>query len=337
MMNFIQKHNIQITIAIFSLIFCACVSGSRARSHGDDVCGICGKDLGWVNIVSEGKQYHPDCFDNHSELQCSVCKKPIFDKYAKDNDSIYHITCFKETKLKRCSVCNLPMEGEYITDLWGQATHKNHKDQPAGICDSCGRIICPASLNGVKYQDGRLTCGICKTTAVMDEKTVRPVMVELTKLFEKKGIGPFSLKRIHVSLVDSKTLDSEYKTGNMRNKRGETQTAIITRNGETLNWSHQIRVQYGLHLTVFKGILAHEMLHVWLNENKVKMSNKEIEGFCNLGIMLVNENENSDISKVLQQNLEQNPDEVYGDGYRLMKTRLGKLGWPKLISQVKKR
>lgn len=331
----IMKHKLPLAAFLLSLILWACASKSRIRP--DEICGICGKDLGWVSIVSEGKQYHPDCFENNSNIQCTICRKPIFDQYVKDGAGACHLTCFKETKLKRCSVCNLPMEGEYIGDVWGQGAHKDHNGQPLVMCDSCGRIICPASGNGVRYQDGRSSCGICKSSAVLDDKTIFPVMAELSKLLSKKGIGPFSLKTIRVELVDCKSLDPKYTSGSMRNKRGETQTSFMSKGGVIVGWTHRIRIQYGLPMTLFKGILAHEMLHVWLNENKVKMTDRETEGFCNLGILLVAENEGTDFSRVLRQNLEQNTDEVYGEGYRLMKARLDKLGWPAMVSHVKKR
>jgi hypothetical protein len=145
------------------------------------------------------------------------------------------------------------------------------------------------------------------------------------------------LKNITVELVDSNTLDPKNKSNSKTSKRGETKTSFLSKNGIIVSWSHRIRIQYGLPMPLFKSVLAHEMLHVWLNENKVKITDKETEGFCNLGFLLVIENEGSAFSKVLQKNLDQDPDEVYGEGFRLMKARLDKLGWPGMISHVKKR
>jgi hypothetical protein len=204
------------------------------------------------------------------------------------------------------------------------------------LCDSCGRIISPASKSGFRYKDGRVICGICNATAVTHVKNIKPILVELSRMLGSVGIGPVS-PQVPVTLVDRNTLIRESRGNDKENTRGFTKSIIRIENGKTVSFQHRIFILHGLPMTEFKGVLAHEMIHVWLNENKVKMTAQLTEGFCNLGIYLVNEKERSDFARVLQDQMEQNPDAIYGDGYRIMKARLDSIGWPKLIAWVNNR
>lgn len=336
-MGFLRlKHTAVFTAVLFLLCFNACQAASKRDVAGEHHCGVCGKVLEGRYVLADGKKYHPACFKDNIELRCAVCGKPIHGVYARDNQGVYHETCFREFRLEKCIICRLPIEGEHVVDSWGQSAHPVHKDQKVMLCDSCGRIICFSSKGGFRYTDGRLTCGICKSTAVTDETNLSAITSELSKLLASVGIGPVS-SRLPVKLVDRTTLIRESRGNDKENTRGFTKTVRRIVNGKTVSFSHKIYILYGLPLTEFKGVLAHEMIHVWLNEAEIKMSPRETEGFCNLGIWLVNTKERSDFSRVLQNQLEHDDDEIYGDGYRMIKSRLDQLGWPGLITWIRSR
>ena len=81
--------------------------------------------------------------------------------------------------------------------------------------------------------------------------------------------------------------------------------------------------------------LAHELLHSWISLYGIKLPNNEAEGLCNLGKFLVLKQEkNKDAAYLIHWALEENKDPVYGDGYRLMKKRLEKLGWKGLMDAL---
>ena len=84
----------------------------------------------------------------------------------------------------------------------------------------------------------------------------------------------------------------------------------------------------------FEALLAHELLHVWLNENKIILSSPSTEGFCNLGSYLIYNNDNTHFSTIHLRAMDTYEDLVYGQGYREMKIYLKKLGWKKLISHL---
>ena len=66
----------------------------------------------------------------------------------------------------------------------------------------------------------------------------------------------------------------------------------------------------------FAGILAHELIHLWVDIKNLKLSRNFEEGLCNLGSWMVYTSANTPLSKILIQNLYDNPDPVYGDGFR---------------------
>ncbi len=335
MKYFLSGHTAVFTAVLFILLFSACLPGSVRGSGGQGhVCAVCGQALDGRWVVADGKKYHPGCFKDKIELRCAVCGKPINGVYAKDKQGVYHESCFREARLEKCIICRLPIDGDHVVDAWGQSAHPVHQGQKVMMCDSCGRIISPESRNGFRYKDGRLICGICKKTEVTKGTDVSSLMAELSKMLGSVGIGPVS-SRIPVTLVDRTTLIRESRGNDKENTRGFTKSIARIENGKTVSFQHRIYILNGLPLTEFKGVLAHEMIHVWLNESRVKMSAKETEGFCNLGIYLVNEKERSDFARVLQNQLEQDEDPVYGDGYRMMKEKLDAMGWPGLVAWVR--
>ena len=328
------KQTTAVAVILSFLFFNACLAGPSENGGKGHVCAVCGKAIDGQWVLADGQQYHTTCFKEKIELRCTVCGKPINGVYAKDNQGVYHESCFKNTRLERCVICNQPIEGDHLVDSWGQSSHHSHQGKQVMLCDSCGRIISPASKSGFRYKDGRVICGICNATAVTHVKIIKPILVELSKMLSSVGIGPVS-PQIPVTLVDRMTLIRESRGNDKENTRGFTKSIIRIENGKTLSFQHRIFILHGLPMTEFKGVLAHEMIHVWLNENRMKMSAQETEGFCNLGIFLVNEKERSDFARVLQDQMEQNGDAIYGEGYRIMKFRLDSMGWPRLIAWVK--
>lgn len=294
------------------------------------VCEVCGKPLAetWVDV--DGKKYHSECYKKNIQIRCGICGKPIEGDYVRDN-GVYHESCYKEHKLERCVVCSRPLDGRHIVDAWGNKAHERHGSEDSLQCGSCGRIIAKKSSGGgSRYHDGRLICGICSRTAVHNLDHLKKVSDEIFSLFSSVGIMGIP-RGIPVTLVDKDGLKKQSGVGYNESARGFTLSLSKRQNTKTLSRDHTIFILEGLPLLEFKGILAHEYLHVWLSENEIHPSAQATEGFCNLGIMLVNTNDSSALARVLQTELENNPDPIYGKGYRAIKKKLDQKGWEGLI------
>ena len=78
-------------------------------------------------------------------------------------------------------------------------------------------------------------------------------------------------------------------------------------------------------------MLAHELLHVWLHQNKIRLSPETEEGFCNVGRYLIYQNDQTHFATIHLQAMENDPDPIYGAEYRKMKIKLKQKGWKNLI------
>lgn len=297
------------------------------------VCSFCGKTLGSKWVEADGKKYHADCYKNKVQLHCDICGKPIVGKYIRD-DGIFHEDCYKAARLPSCVVCSKPIEGRHVVDYWGNNAHPEHHGKEVQLCGSCGRIISEkSSEGGFRYDDGRLICGICRRTAVTNLNNMEQMKNEVLSLLSTVGLRGIPLS-VPVVLVDKGGLKRQSGPGYSDSSRGFTRSLDRQINGQTQSRDHTIFILNGLPSLEFKGILAHELLHVWLSEHDAHLSTQNTEGFCNLGMMLVNQSDSSDFAKALQQQLETNSDPVYGKGYRTMKKKLDAIGWTALIQRT---
>lgn len=297
------------------------------------ICAHCRGLLEEKWTVFKGKKYHPDCYKKHVQPRCAVCGLTISGEYTEDQGGVYHIECYKQRKLPQCDVCLDPIEGDYVKDPWGNISHTSHQGKPYKMCSSCSAIVSGrTSRGGFLYSDGRVVCGRCRASAVFHPTSVTHLTRTVIDTLSRSGFGDFP-DNVTVTLVDLHTMKS--KSGSdKKSTKGFTKTSVTSVGSFTLYSSHEIFILYGLPELEFKGILAHELLHTWLNARKISLPKKEIEGFCNIGSMIVYRQDGSKLATVLLDNMQNDPDPTYGDGYRLMLNRLDQYGLPRLIEQV---
>lgn len=301
-------------------------------------CAYCNKILDDKWVVSENRNYHQDCLKQYIHFlqpKCGICGSGISGRYVSDDSDDYHIECYKNTKLPKCNVCSLPIEDKLLKDPWGNQSHIKHGKTEVRTCSSCSRIISqPTSNGGYEYRDGRSICAICKKTSIETAKQIQPSTEKIVDLFRKVGISGIPTKKIPVYLVDKKKLKKLTNTRHSSNTKGFTKSISKYINGNQIEMNHSVFILSGLPKTEFEGVLAHELLHVWLKESEIELSSSNTEGFCNLGSMLVYENSKSKFAQILLENMENDPDRKYGRGYRKMKKKLNKWGWKKLLRNL---
>ena len=146
-------------------------------------------------------------------------------------------------------------------------------------------------------------------------------------VFKKNGISGIP-DDIPIRLSDMKEVSEECGKGIWGLNYGRISSSRS-------HYSCEILIHENLPDLVFKGVLAHELLHSWITLYAIRLPDNEEEGFCNLGKFLVIRQEKSKKADYLiQWTLEENTDPIYGDGYRLMKKRLDKLGWKGLMDAL---
>jgi len=267
--------------------------------------------------------------------RCELCARALGkSKTMKAGDKTYHTGCF------RCLVCrNVFKPGEsFRRDKWGMLVHVNHYAQAAS-CDSCSKIFARRGARREQFlPDGRAVCLTCLGDGVYQDQALKEVNARVKAALTGVGIDEPKGK-ITLALVDKSTLEKEGKririTGG--NLKGLTLTKFrTTTRGSVSNttFEHRIMVLYGLPYVECQAVLAHEYLHVWLNERFVDASPAEVEGFCNLGSHLMLQKESGKLSSVLMQNMKESTSPIYGGGYRRMVQLLARRGWPRLLADM---
>ena len=188
------------------------------------------------------------------------------------------------------------------------------------------------SKGGVTLGDGRMVCGICQSTAVTDQTIRDSYQREVLSLLEQHGIDDLP-DDIPITLVDAKTLKN-LSSVNSNDMRAFTDQRSEQINGQIVSRKSHIYVLTHLPLTVFKAILAHELLHVYLFEHDLDLPSDVREGFCNLGSELVYEYENTPLADFHLQNMKKNRHPDYGAGYRKMSEQLNQKGWVQLLDDL---
>ena len=94
---------------------------------------------------------------------------------------------------------------------------------------------------------------------------------------------------------------------------------------------YNIFILFGLPNIEFEAVLAHELFHVWLYQNKDPLKIGLVEGFCNLGSSLIYENDHTHFSQIHLQSMEKDQDSLYGTNYRMLKKKLKQYGWGKFL------
>ncbi|NQV51516.1 MAG: protein DA1 [Candidatus Marinimicrobia bacterium] len=316
------KLSLLIFLSVFSIL------GAQSK------CSYCSKPITGTYLTSDGKAYHEDCYRDHIQPRCDYCKKPIDGPYNLLDGKKYHSSCYRDHILAKCDICDTPIEGIYVTDFWNNSFHKYHTED-LHECFTCGRLICQnLTFGGYILEDGRNLCGICNETAVTDDFLLEASLTYVTRLLNYNGIYGIP-KDIPVTLVDANTL-KRLAHSQSDAMHGFTDQNIQTLSGKVISKKSHIYILSHLPLLMFRAVLAHELLHVYLFESNLDLKPDMREGFCNLGSEMVYLNDNSEYARFRLTNMKASKDPDYGIGYQKMSKLLEKWGWTYLLGTLDK-
>ena len=209
-----------------------------------------------------------------------------------------------------CAVCGKLVTGYCRVDSWGQFYHSEHEFKP---CVNCGRIV---SLNDTYLPHNRQVCSHCIDKVVRSDAHIAWVYERVQDIFERNFLALPA--KIDVEIVNSTRMEELARKSNLSQlPTGLTFSQGVGFFGSSMQ--HKVYMLDYLHKVVFGGVLAHELLHVWQNEHRIKLSPPHCEGFCNLGTYLFYTYLNNELSVKLADALMNNPDPIYGDGLREVK------------------
>jgi hypothetical protein len=302
------------------------------------LCNLCNKVINASYQEKNGKFYHPECFKQIEELICSYCNKILDDKYVVHEGKKYHERCYEENIMPKCSVCNQPLKGYYRQDIYGNKYHIEH-EQLLPKCDCCSRLISDAlSRGGRKYSDGRNICNLCIASSVTEQYRFDEILKDVSTKLIYLGLN-LNLKNIRIVGVDRNTLKS--KSGRASNNMhgfcdSQIRTEFVNDKLSSHRYSHTIYVLNGMHYLSTQSTVAHELMHSWLTENTQNDQQERIrEGSCNyisyIYLKTSGDRDKNDFLKLL----ENDPDPVYGEGFKYIRTKFEDRPLSELLSFLK--
>lgn len=305
-------------------------------------CELCKKQItGLYQRIGEN-YYHPECYAQKKGLVCALCGKPLSGRYITAGDKMYHDTCYTGTVAARCAICGEVLEGTYVSDSYDNAYHERHIRE-FDKCFICGRLICgKLTGGGDKIGDGRSICNLCYRKVVIDygqrDRLLEKVMFFLQSIGIKLNPENISVKTVGLSELQSVS-GTISAPGNVRGFC-QSESSGMTRNGAPIGnktYRHTIYVLDYLPETELEGIFAHELTHAWIFENTPGKQTLSVqEGSCNFVAWLFLRSCGEPDAPAVIKRMDEDPDPVYGNGYRSIKAKFEKKPVSEFLASLKK-
>jgi len=299
-------------------------------------CCICGKEFDGRYLSSDDKLYHEECFAA-GRPKCGYCGKPVVGSVYYEQDGVnYHKNCYIDHICPKCDLCGEALTGEFSVDIWGIRIHKEHKAE-INRCDFCIRIISEKiSEGGGKYNDGRLVCGICYKTMIRDSLSLNSLIADMSRVLRENGME-VDMSKVPVIITDRKTLNRIAQSDNPQ-QQGFYYWETETTGDKSRLKKSMIYMIKGLPRRNAEGILAHEMGHVWMVQSGITELPLWLnEGTASYASYLALKQHSDKLADLLIENIRDDPDEVYGEGFRRVLKYAEKKGTKKLLKALKEK
>jgi LIM domain/Protein DA1 len=308
-----RKMILKIRISLMKILFKICFISFlfiASAIVGQTVkCNYCGKKITSEYIVVDGKPYHQKHF------KCANCNKPIVGEYSSKNGKYFDKECYEKLYALKCSICNESINGKYLIDNFGLKYHKYHESE-LERCNNCNRLISERTTHGgVKYSDGRNICNICTNKKLNSIYEFNRSLNKVISRLNNYGLT-FNKSSIELKTVDLNELQNISGNRYSKSIQGFTHTRI-EKIGSKTTFEHTVYVLNGIPEKNVESTMAHELMHIWISENlDHKLSRQFEEGSCNYISYTYLKSDYSDDAEAIIKQLEDNPDKVYGDGFR---------------------
>lgn len=300
-------------VAVSLLVLLALCTVAHAQ-QAPQLCAACGEPIEGPSFSTKGRFYHPGHF------RCAHCDREIRGSYSEYQGKVYHNECFRDHVALRCALCSAIITGEYLQDYWGNS-YCQHHDGVAPVCDSCGRFISDQLTGGgVRYDDGRYVCNICRPQSVTDVDALMSLVGDVAREMASFGMKvDYKGMRIHLIGRDQMQKLSGHHSDGLRGFTDYREDFRLL--GYSKNRRIDMYLLYGMPRMEIISTIAHELAHVWqFNQGQFKSERAWSEGSCNYAAFLVLGGYPGRDSSFFRVGLTRDGDDVYGEGFRRVKT-----------------
>ncbi len=204
-----------------------------------------------------------------------------------------------------CIYCQRHLVGQFYRNHWGEAFCIEHQTNYVQ-CSFCGRLIPPST--GRRLTTHAISCERCNASAIDTTAHAEPLFRKLVIWFRAQGLGCDT--RLQIELADQQHFVHDGATSQALGLAVQLVDQRGTRTGVV-----KIAVLRGMPATVFDGVAAHELAHVW-SALKIRSALPQWleEGLAELIAHRRYIYLNTKYSLYQAERIAQNRDPIYGDG-----------------------
>lgn len=215
--------------------------------------------------------------------------------------------------IAHCTVCSTPAAGTMAPDLRGGFSCVTHTD-----CAACAFCGLRRRVPGAGWRDlglrGLLRCGLCGEDAVDVQDEVRGALNEVRRVLSAQGFPLPKPAPVRLSPA------AELPRADRRHVLGAT----VRRPPATTVVVH---IAAGLPTVYFHRVLAHELGHVWLAQNRVDtLPHRLQEGLAELLSYSTLREVGPPFGPALRKQISLNTDPAHGGGFRLVRDAVRRRG-----------
>ena len=217
--------------------------------------------------------------------------------------------------------------GKYLVDHWGTKYCLEHqKSYPA--CSFCGRLVPNQLASGSR----EISCSVCQSSAVETSAEARSLFSHVRQWISNQGLVYNNLP-LSLELCDRRRLAQLLNEHGQTHSRGATISSTYTQDGRVVHAQvNGIAVLQGLPAVLFQGVTAHELGHVWLIVHGIQnLPNWGTEGFCEYLSHRYYCHLDTPESRYHAMCIENNPDPIYGEGFRQVRAIADPLGFSRFL------
>lgn len=217
---------------------------------------------------------------------------------------------------KRCFICNGVISGSYYEDHLGKFACVEHEVK---ICLSCRGLCDPKKSYNIRGY-GHI-CADCAQKCISGEDAAK-----LARYVQKYyHLAGFSLPGHKLHLVTITDL--------RESSPDSVPVGLAYDHGGGI---YKIKVLKHLSKVAFASVFAHEILHLWQYSERIEPPIEICEGFCELGAYQVLDSIDKEEAKKRMVDLMENPDSIYGEGFRKLKPLYDLQGWEGMRKYMRK-
>ncbi|MBE3557845.1 MAG: protein DA1 [Ktedonobacteraceae bacterium] len=296
------------------------------------ICQGCGQPIQGRYLTALNATWHPEHF------VCAACGRPIAEaSFQVHQGAPYHASCYMQQIAPRCVYCGKPLMEKYLIDYWGNYFCAHHQNEyPA--CAYCGRLVPPQQQEPPGEDAGVVRCPLCRASAIETVEEARPYYTQVKQWVGSQGLVYNNLP-LSLDLCGPQRLAEllHESCQNPTHAYGATVSSSYVHKGQVLSSEVKgVAVLRGLPAILFQGITVHELGHVWLVVHGIRpLPTWAEEGFCELLAYRFYHEINTPESRYYITGMEQNPDPIYGAGFRRIRALADKLGFSRFLATMR--